>query len=128
MEFFYFTRPCMSPRGELTRLADRRGATIAARKTVGKARGVPAHTPHTRHPIGEQIELLAHDFAPSANATQPSSRIAWQMSEARRLFLYAMVVEQEQSTGSRLPWRLRSRGALKPPGLRLRNSATVVTV
>ena len=101
----------MSPRGELTRLADRRGATIAARKTVGKARGV-----------------LAHDFAPSANATQPSSRIAWQMSEARRLFLYAMVVEQEQSTGSRLPWRLRSRGALKPPGLRLRNSATVATV
>ena len=42
MEFFYFTRPCMSPRGELTRLADRRGATIAARKTVGKARGVPS--------------------------------------------------------------------------------------
>ena len=89
---FPFMRPCMSPRGELTWLVDRRGATIA-RRTVGRARGSCPHT-STRTlqqdvpPHGEQTELLAGDSAPSANATtQPFSRIAWPMTALRRLFL-----------------------------------------
>ena len=97
------TLTLVDKRGELTRLADRRGATLA-RRTVGWAGGACPHTwtwhlrsPIGCHPDGEQAELLVDETAsaPSADATTVllTNRMAT-MTEVRRLFLYAMAVEQ----------------------------------